>query len=158
MSLESEKQLSLEELKQHNRPVSSPLTPALPEAEQASPPEPHPTAEEWDELLNMLSALYRLTAEQYDLLGRLLSRPIIYATKEQMAALIKEAAEIRRLLEQAGKQKEKSFSLPSIRLPRPHLPHLDGPTWVVLLMSLAALLLLWWAWAGDWNNLSLPSL
>ena len=150
MSLESGQRLSLEELKQRNRSVSSPPTPA--------PPELHPTAEEWDELLNMLSALYRLTAEQYDLLGRLLSRPIIYATKEQMTVLTKEAAEIRRLLEQAGKQKEKSFSLPSIRLPRPHLPHLDGPTWVVLLMAVAALLLLWLAWAGDWNNLSLLNL
>ena len=27
-----------------------------------------------------------------------------------------------------------------------------------LLMALAALFLLWWAWAGDWNNLSLLSL
>ena len=28
----------------------------------------------------------------------------------------------------------------------------------LLLMALAALFLLWWAWAGDWNNLSLLSL
>lgn len=48
MSSGSERTLSLEELRQRNLPP--PQT------------ELHPTAEEWDELLEMLSALYRLTA------------------------------------------------------------------------------------------------
>ena len=60
--------------------------------------------------------------------------------------------------EQAGKSKEKRFSLPSIRLPRLRLPHLDGPTVIVLLMTAAALLLLWWGLDTVWNGFSLLNL
>ena len=62
---------------------------------------------------------------------------------------------LQRILQQAGNRKERRFSLPSIHLPRPHLPHLDGPTWATLLMILAGLLLLWLAWGGGWSKLSL---
>ena len=57
--------------------------------------------------------------------------------------------------EQAGKRKEKHFSLHGIRLPKLRLPHLDGPTWAVLLMGTAALLLLWWGLDTVWSSLSL---
>lgn len=58
MNLQSEQHLSLEELKQRNAPPSS--------------KEPsHPTQEEWEELLNILSALYRLETEQRDMLDDL---------------------------------------------------------------------------------------
>ena len=57
--------------------------------------------------------------------------------------------------EQAGNRNGKFFSLPNIKLPRPRLPRLDGPTWIVLLMALAALLLLWWSLGGVWRDLSL---
>ena len=66
-----------------------------------------------------------------------------------------DVAQMRRILQQAGNRKERRFSLPSIHLPRPHLPHLDGPTWATLLMILAGLLLLWLAWGGGWSKLSL---
>ena len=59
------------------------------------------------------------------------------------------------MLRQVGKKKEKRFSLPSIRRPRLRLPHLDGPTWTVLLMGTAALLLLWWGLDTVWSSLSL---
>ena len=59
MSSESERSLSLDELRQRNMPLP---------VQSAPPPEQHPTAEEWDELLEILSALYRLTAAQYDFL------------------------------------------------------------------------------------------
>ena len=62
---------------------------------------------------------------------------------------------LERMSEQAGKRNEKRFSLPGIRLPRLRLPHLDGPTWAVLLIGAAALLLLWWGLGTVWSNLSL---
>ena len=66
--------------------------------------------------------------------------------------------DLEQMNEQAGKRNEKRFSLPGIRLPRLRLPHLDGPTWTVLLMGAAALLMLWWGLDTVWSSLSLLSL
>ena len=156
MNSQSEQRLSLEELKQRNAP---------PPTREMS----HPTQEEREEMLTILSALYRLEAEQRNvlddlerrtaahtaLLQELSSRRGWYLIQEKMEALTGDVAQIQRMLQQAGNRKERRFSLPSIRLPRPHLPHLDGPTWATLLMILAGLLLLWLAWGGGWSKLSL---
>ena len=100
MSSESERSLSLEELRQRNMPPPAPL------------PERHPTAEEWDELLEILSALYRLTAAQYDFLREQRIHPL----QAQMSTLTKEVSAMRKLLQestqQAGSKKEWRFSLP----------------------------------------------
>ena len=72
-----------------------------------------------------------------------------------MDELLKAVKHLEQMSEQAGKRNEKRFSLPSIRLPRLRLPHLDGPTWAVLLMGAAALLLLWWGLGPVWSSLSL---
>ena len=72
-----------------------------------------------------------------------------------MDELLKAVKHLEQMSEQAGKRNEKRFSLPSIRLPRLRLPHLDGPTWAVLLMGTAALLLLWWGLDTVWSSLSL---
>ena len=72
-----------------------------------------------------------------------------------MDELLKMMKHLEQMGEQAGKPKEKRFSLPSIRL---RLPYLDGPTAVVLLMAAAALLLLWWGLDTIWNGLSLLNL
>lgn len=156
MNSQSEQRLSLEELKQRNNPP--------PMKEQ-----PHPTQEEWEELLTILSALYRLEREQVNILDDLEQRTAAhtallqersgwrgwYPIQEKMEALTGDVAQMRRILQQAGNRKERRFSLPSIHLPRPHLPHLDGPTWATLLMILAGVLLLWLAWGGGWSKLSL---
>lgn len=156
MNSQSEQRLSLEELKQRNAPPSS--------KEQS-----HPTQEEWEEILTILSALYRLETEQRDMLDDLERRTAAhtallqelssgrgwYLIQEKMEALTGDVAQMRRMLQQAGQKKERRFTLPSICLPRPHLPHLDGPTWATLLMILAGLLLLWLAWGGGWSKLSL---
>ena len=76
-------------------------------------------------------------------------------TRTQMDELLKAVKHLEKMSEQAGKRNEKRFSLPSIRLPRLRLPHLDGPTWAVLLMGTAALLLLWWGLDTVWSSLSL---
>ena len=79
-------------------------------------------------------------------------------TRTQADELLKAVKHLEQMNEQAGKQKDKRFSLPSISLPRLRLPHLDGPTWAVLLMAGAALLLLWWGLDTVWNGLSLLNL
>ena len=122
MNSGSERSLSLEELCQRNLPP--------PQAEA------HPTTEEWDELLEILSALYRLTAAQNDLLQTQRTHPL----QAQMSALTKEVSTTRELiqksLQQAGKKKERRFSLPHISLPRPSWAWLAVPA---ILVGLAVL-------------------
>ena len=66
-----------------------------------------------------------------------------------MEELLKALKHLEQMSEQAGKQKEKRFSLPSIRLPRLSLPYIP---WTSLLLGLAALaltgLVLWVAWSS----------
>ena len=156
MHSQSEQRLSLEEVKQRK-------------AQPSSKEQSHPTQEGWEEILTILSALYRLETEQRDMLDDLERRTAAhtallqelssgrgwYLIQEKMEALTGDVAQMRRMLQQAGQKKERRFTLPSICLPRPHLPHLDGPTWATLLMILAGLLLLWLAWGGGWSKLSL---
>ena len=127
MSSESERSLSLEELRQRNMPLP---------VQSAPPPEQHPTAEEWDELLEILSALYRLTATQYDFLREQRIHPL----QAQMSTLTKEVSAMRKLLQesiqQVGSKKERRFSLPQISLPQPSWAWLMLPA---ILVGLAVL-------------------
>ena len=151
MNSELEQRLSLQELKQRNHQQT-----ALPM--QTPTPEVHPAKVDWERMMNNLDALWYHADRQTDLLESISRQMSQLPTRTQLDDLLKTVRYLEQMTEQAGKPKERRFSLPSIRLPRLHLPHLDGPMWVVLLMAMAALLLLWLAWAGDWNNLSLLSL
>lgn len=129
MSSRFEQKCSIKELKERN-----------------SPPERHPTAEEWDDLLAVLSALYRLTASQSDILKNSLAT--MQAVHTQAEAPTKEATAIRQLLErqeQAGKKKERQLSLPRIHLPKPSL------AWLWAIPILVALYALWPLWAILWS-------
>ena len=123
MNSGSERSLSLEELCQRNLP---------PQAEA------HPTTEEWDELLEILSALYRLTAAQNDFL-----RTQAHPLQAQMSALTKEVSATRELIresiQQAGKKKERRISLPQISLPRPDW------AWLLFPVALVGLAVLWYS-------------
>ena len=70
-------------------------------------------------------------------------------TRTQMDELLKAVKHLEKMSEQAGKQKEKRFSLPGIKLLRLSLP--DIP-WTSLLLGLAALaltgLVLWVVWSS----------
>ena len=135
MSSESDRQLSMEELRRRNI--------------QKSPVEiQHPTAEEWVELTAVLTAMGEIMTEQVLLLEEWSTKPSPWATQEQTAELIREAKEMRRLLEQAGKKNERRFSLPAIRLPWPSLE------WLLLPAVLLGLLVLWYGWAMLWNGLT----
>lgn len=115
MSSESGQRLPMEELKRRN-------------ASQPVPTQTCPSQEEWENLLLMISALYQLTTEQSKALENLerhtaahtallreaSSRRELYPTQAQMEALMRDVAEVQRLLRQAGKKKEISVSPPSL--------------------------------------------
>ena len=151
MNSEYGQRLSLQELKQRN--TQQAVLPTL-----TTPHEACPSKTDWERMMKYMDALWHHADRQTDLLERISRQMSQLPTRTQLDDLLKAVRHLEQMTEQAGKPKERRFSLPSIRLPRLHLPHLDGPMWVVLLMAMAALLLLWLAWAGDWNNLSLLSL
>ena len=135
MNSESGRQLSMEELRQRNMQKLPPV--------QVQ----HPTLEEWAELTSALTAMGKLMAEQLLLLKEITARPRPWATQEQVAELIREAKAIRQLAEQAGKKKERHFSLPRLHLPRP------SPEWLLVPAVLLGSLALWYGWATLSNGL-----
>lgn len=146
----------MDELLEKNRPVQMvQTTPQPPAQELTLPPEVHPTKAEWEKLLSDLCTLGYHTERQTGYLKRSSELLAQFPTRTQMDELLKAVKHLEQMSEQAGKRNEKRFSLPSIRLPRLRLPHLDGPTWAVLLMGAAALLLLWWGLGTVWSSLSL---
>ena len=156
MNSGSEKKLSMDELLEKNRPAQmAQATPQLPEQELTTPPEVHPTKAEWEELLSSLCTLGYHTERQTGYLKKVNELLAQLPTRTQMDELLKAVKHLEQMSEQAGKRNEKHFSLPGIRPPRLRLPHLDGPTWTVLLMGTAALLLLWWGLDTVWSSLSL---
>ena len=156
MNSGSEKKLSMDELLEKNRPTQMvQTTPQLPAQELTPPPEDHPTKAEWEDLQSALYTLWYHTEIQTGYLKKSSELLAQLPPRTQMDELLKAVKHLEQMSEQAGKQKERHFSLPSIRLPRLRLPHLDGPTWAVLLMGIAALLLLWWGLDTVWSSLSL---
>lgn len=146
MSLNSDRKLFPEELKRLNLPPDTPPVPT----------ERHSTEEEWTELLEVLSALYRLTATQYDWL-RSLNLSLPDSVRKELTQVAQDAIAIRRLLEQeqqrreqAGKKSGRRFSIrwPNISLPRLSL------AWLFLPLTLVALLVLWWSWGALWSAIS----
>ena len=156
MNSGSEKKLSMDELLEKNRPAQmAQATPQLPAQELTPPPEDHPTKVEWEDLQSALYTLGYHTERQIGYLKKVSELLAQLPTQTQMDELLKAVKHLEQMSEQAGKRNEKRFSLPGIRLPRLSLPHLDGPTWAVLLMGTAALLLLWWGLDTVWSSLSL---
>ena len=159
MNSGSEKKLSMDELLEKNRPAQMVQTTPQPSAQElTTPPEVHPTKAEWEELLSSLYTLGDHTERQTGYLKKVSELLAQLPTRTQMDELLKAVKHLEQMNEQAGKRNEKRFSLPRIRLPRLRLSHLDGPTWAVLLMGTAALLLLWWGLDAVWNSFSLLSL
>lgn len=159
MNSGSEKKLSMDELLEKNRPAQMVQpTPQPPVQELTPPPEVHPTKAEWEDLLSHLYTLGYHTERQTGYLKKIDELLAQLPTRTQMEELLKAVKHLEQMSEQAGKRNEKRFSLPNIRRPRLQLLHLDGPTWAVLLMGTAALLLLWWGLGTVWSSLSLLSL
>ena len=149
MSSGSEKKLSMDELLEKNRPAQMVQTTQPPAQELTPPPEVHPTKAEWEDLLSDLCTLGYHTERQTGYLKKISELLAQLPTRTQMDELLKAVRHLEQMNEQAGKQKEKRFSLPGIRLPRLSLP--DIP-WTSLLLGLAALaltgLVLWVVWSS----------
>jgi Tfp pilus assembly protein PilO len=149
----------MDELMALNQPVQTAQSTPQPTAQEPTPPpEAYPTKEEWEDLVEYLYTLgyhaERQAGHQKKISESLAQLP----TRAQMDELLKAVKRLEEMAEQAGKKKEKRFSIPSIRLPKLHLPESDWPTVVTILMALAVLFLMWWAWGGDWSSLSLLDL
>lgn len=150
MNSGSEQKLSMDELLEKNRPAQMvQTTPQPPAQEPTPPPEVHPTKTEWEDLQSDLYTLGYHTERQTGYLKKINELLAQLPTRTQMEELLKVVKHLEQTSEQAGKQKERHFSLPSIRLPRLSLP--DIP-WTSLLLGLAALaltgLVLWVVWSS----------
>lgn len=139
MNSESGQKCSLEELKRKNM-------------EPVTPQETHPTPREWMRMLELLEKLEQHTAAQTALLRTLSGMVGMSPTQAQTEALSRDVGQIRAMLQQAGKPREKCFS--PLRLHLPHIP------WRGLLLGLTVLLagggVLWAVWSNLeklWNLL-----
>ena len=156
MNSGSEKKLSMDELLEKNRPAQmAQATPQLPAQELTLPPEVHPTKAEWEDLLNDLRTLGYHTERQTGYMKKISELLAQLPTRTQLDDLLKTVWHLEQMTEQAGKPKEKRFSLHRIRLPRLHLPHISIQALISLLMAAAALLLLWWGLGTVWSSSSL---
>ena len=149
MSSESEQRLSLEELKQRNRPQAMQTPPTPPNT---------PTRQDWNDLLAALTALYRLESTNRDRLERLEARvsaqeALLRAlgrqvgqlpTQSQLEALARDVAQMRAELKRAGKKKEFSVSLPSLETALSVLIWLA----LILLGTLVGMVVLRTIWSG----------
>ena len=137
MSLESGQRLSVEELKQLNRPKTMPPQPA------PIPPE-HPTQQEWNELRAALKRLEASVSAQEALLRALNRQAGQLPTQAQLEALARDVAQMRAELKQAGKKKGLSVSLPSLETVLSVLIWLA----LILLGTLVGMVVLRTIWSG----------
>ena len=165
MSLDSGRDLSMEQLKEMNKkphglPLSSePQSTPTPEAqvpEQTQTPMPQPIViqcaipEGMERLERRLKMLEQFSNTQVNLLRTLAqstnSNPTWQQTDtllKQMDGLLKQVAHLEKMAEQAGKPKEKRSWLRKLKLPRITLPEVDWPVVIMVLMMLAALVMIW---------------
>ena len=165
MSLESGRDLSMEQLKEMNKkpqalslnsnPQSTP-TPEVQEPEQTQTPMPQPIViqcaipEGTERLERRLRALETVASTQVNLLRTLTQNtnnsPTWQQTDaltKQMNGLLKQVAHLEKMAEQAGKPKEKHSWLRKLHLPKITLPEVDWPAVILILMALAALAIIW---------------
>ena len=165
MSLESGRDLSMEQLKELNKKPqalsmnSNPQSAPTPEAqvpEQTQTPMPQPIViqcaipEGMERLERRLRALESTAGTQANLLRTLTQNTDSNPTWHQMDALIKQmdgllkqVAHLEKMAEQAGKPKEKHSWLSKLHLPKITLPEVDWPAVILILMALAALAMIW---------------
>ena len=158
MSLESGRDLSMEQLKELNKKPqalsmnSNPQSAPTPEAqipEQTQTPMPQPIViqcaipEGMERLERRLRALETVASTQVNLLRTLTQNTNSNPTGQQMETLLKQVAHLEKMTEQAGKPKEKHSWLRKLHLPEITLPEVDWPALILILMALAALVMIW---------------
>ena len=144
MSSESERELSMEELKRLNHLQGSMMRQ---EPTTAAQPEPHPTQAEWTELMSTLASMEHRVAAQAALVRELSQRPRTYPTQEQITALARDVAAVRETLQQVGKRNARRISLPHLRLP------CLSPALLLIPVILLVLWAMWHSWDTLWSAL-----
>ena len=149
MNSESGRRLSTEELKRLNQ-LSTTLV-------RTTPPDA-PTRQDWENLLAVVSALYRLESTNSGRLERLEAsvgpqEALLRAlgrqagqlpTQAQLEALARDVAQMRAELKQAGKKRELSISPPSLRTALSVLIWLA----LILLATMVGMVVLQTIWSG----------
>ena len=157
MNSESGQRLSMDELKQLNAQQSEATQP--PERIPQPPVQQQPLQpiliqcampEVLTQLEKQLHHLEEQSEWQTEYLYKLFETRNSHPTREQIAQLQKSLTQIETMLEQAGKQNEKRFSLPSIKLPRLRLPHLS-PAMLLIPTLLVVLWAAWYSLGALWN-------
>ena len=138
MSSESERKLSMEELKQLNRPQ------ALESSTTPPPPMVLLPAADWNMLLTRLDRLEADVSAQEALLRALSQQARQHPTQAQLEALARDVAQMRAELKQAGKKRELSISPPSLRTA------LSVSIWLalILLATMVGMVVLQTIWSG----------
>ena len=153
MNSTSEKKLSMDELMERNRPAPT----AKPTVQgQAPPPEVHPMKEEWAEMMECICTLTRHAERQTVYLKKVSELLAQFPTRTQVDELLKMVQHLEQMAEQAGKPKEKRFSLPSISLPSLYLPRLS-PALLLIPMVLVVLWAMWYSLDALWSVISMLS-
>ena len=150
MNSGSEKNLSMDELMARNRPAP---TAQQTVQEQIPLPEAHPTQEEWVEMVESICTLTRHVERQSVYLKKVSELLAQLPSQAQMDELLKEVKYLEQMAEQAGKQKEKRFSLPRISLPSLEFPHLS-PALLLIPVVLFVLWTMWYSWDALWSVIS----
>ena len=75
-------------------------------------------------------------------------------TRMQVDELLKAVKHLEQMAEQAGKPKEKRFSLPRISLPGLEFPRLS-PALLLIPVVLFVLWTMWYSWDALWNAISM---
>ena len=137
MSSEFERRLSVEELKQLNRPQTMP-------PQSAPMPPAYPPQWEWDELLVALNRLEASVGAQEALVRALTRQVGQLPTQVQLEALARDVAQIQATLKQAGKKRGLSVSPPSLETALSVLIWLA----LILLGTLVGMVVLRTIWSG----------
>ncbi len=100
----------------------------------------------WDGIENLEKQQKTLQQQLRSIKTQLNSLP----SQAQLEQISKSLSQIQQALSPAGKQKEKHFSPPKLRL-----PHLTWtPLWIVIPLILLALAAVWFSWDALWNGWS----
>lgn len=143
MSYESDRKLSLEELKQRNKPMQP--AESMP---QLTPDSCPMTQQDLDELFEILITLQEQIKALQQQNNSLQTRISDLPTKAELEQVNRSLSQIQQTLSQAGSRKERSFSLPKLRLPTLEW----SPIWIVLPMALVILLVIWFSLGELWNG------
>lgn len=136
MSLESDRKLSLEELKKRNQ-----TPPTMPSACPLTQQDVDELFERLTTLREQMKALYQ---QNYSLQTRISTLP----AKTELEQISRSLSQIQQTLSQAGSRRGRSFSLLKLRFTTLEWT----PLWLILPLALAALAVIWFSLGELWKG------